>query len=124
MQFFTFGAEDTANAFAKLSEGELDGISFGVIQIDETGKILIFNNAEAGITGIEKKAAVGKNFFTEVAICTNESGFRGRFEAGVKAGALDILFEWHLAAGKLPRVLVHITKAARGNRYWICTKRL
>jgi photoactive yellow protein len=124
MQFFTFGADDTANAFAKLSEQQLDGISFGIIQVDETGRIVIFNEAESGITGIMKKAAVGKNFFTEVAVCTNESGFRGRFEDGVKSGALDVLFEWHLAAGKLPRVLVHITKAARGNRYWICTKRL
>jgi photoactive yellow protein len=124
MQFFTFGADDTANAFARLSEQELDSISFGVIQVDETGRILIFNAAESSIAGIARKAAVGKNFFTEVAICTNESGFRGRFEAGVKAGTLDILFEWHLAGENMPRVVVHITKAARGNRYWICTKRL
>jgi photoactive yellow protein len=124
MQFFTFGSNDTANAFARLSEQELDAISFGVIQIDETGRILMFNATESGIAGIEKKAAIGKNFFTEVAVCTNESGFRGRFDAGVKAGALDILFEWHLAGPDLPRILVHLTKAARGNRYWICTKRL
>jgi photoactive yellow protein len=124
MQFFTFGADDTANAFARLSEQELDSISFGVIQVDETGRILIFNAAESSIAGIARKAALGKNFFTEVAICTNESGFRGRFEAGVKAGTLDILFEWHLAGENMPRVVVHITKAARGNRYWICTKRL
>jgi photoactive yellow protein len=124
MQFFTFGADDTANVFARLSDQELDSLSFGVIQVDETGKILMFNAAESGIAGIEKKAAVGKNFFTEVARCTNESGFRGRFDAGVKAGALDALFEWHLAGDRLPRVLVHMTKAARCNRYWICTKRL
>jgi photoactive yellow protein len=124
MQFFTFGSDDTANAFARLSERELDGISYGVIQVDETGRILLFNDAEAGIAGIEKKAAIGKNFFTEVAVCTDESDFRGRFDAGVKAGALDILFEWHLAGANMPRVLVHITKAARGNCYWICTKRL
>jgi photoactive yellow protein len=124
MQFFTFGADDTANAFARLSEQELGSISFGVIQVDETGRILIFNAAESSIAGIARKAALGKNFFTEVAICTNESGFRGRFEAGVKAGTLDILFEWHLAGENMPRVVVHITKAARGNRYWICTKRL
>jgi photoactive yellow protein len=92
--------------------------------VDETGRILIYNQAEACIAGIEKKAALGRNFFTDVAVCTNESGFRGRFEAGVKAGSLDVLFEWHLAGENMPRVLVHVTKAARGNRYWICTKRL
>ncbi len=124
MQFLTFGADDTANAFAHLSDAELDRLSFGVIQIDASGTILMFNDAEAGITGQAKRAAVGKNFFTEVAICTNESGFRGRFDAGVKAGALNVLFEWHLAGEAMPRVLVHMTKAARGDRYWICTKRL
>jgi hypothetical protein len=35
-----------------------------------------------------------------------------------------VLFEWHLAGEAMPRVLVHMTKAARGDRYWICTKRL
>jgi photoactive yellow protein len=124
MQIITFGAEDLANRFATLSEDELDNISFGVIQVDATGRILLFNDVEAGISGRSKKAAVGKNFFTEVAICTNESGFRGKFDEGVRSGNLDVLFEWHMAGDDRPMVQVHLKKAARGNNYWIFVKRL
>jgi photoactive yellow protein len=124
MQIISFGADHIANAFATLSEAELDTISFGVIQVDATGRILIYNQAEANIAGCPRKAAIGKNFFTDVAICTNESGFRGKFDAGVKAGNLDVLFEWRLAGDEMPMVHVHMKKAARGDQYWIFTKRL
>jgi photoactive yellow protein len=124
MQFVTFASNDTANAFAKLTDAQLDNISFGIIQIDAEGEILMFNDFEAGLTGRQKKAAIGRNFFTDVAICTDVPEFRGRFDAGVRAGTLDIVFEFHLGGKTMPRVQVHMVKATRGERYWICTKRL
>lgn len=124
MLFVTFASTDTANAFAKLTEAQLDNISFGIIQVDAEGTILMFNDAEAGMTGRQKKAAIGRNFFTDVAICTDVPDFRGRFDAGVRSGMLDVVFEFHLGGDTMPRVQVHMVKAARGERYWICTKRL
>jgi photoactive yellow protein len=124
MQFVTFASTDTANAFAKLTRAQLDNISFGIIQIDAHGTIRKFNDAEAGMSGRQKKAAIGRNFFTDVAICTNVPDFRGRFDEGVRSGKLDVVFEFHMAGETMPRVQVHMVKAARGELYWICTKRL
>lgn len=124
MQILSFGADDVANAFAKLSPKELDDISYGVIQVDAKGRILLFNRAEAEIAGCDPKAAIDKNFFTEVAVCTNESGFRGIFDAGVKTGNLNTVFEWHLRGKSMPVVQVHLKSAVCGTKFWIFTKRL
>jgi photoactive yellow protein len=124
VKFVAFGADNVANVFARLSPEELDNVSFGVIQVDAEGVILLFNCTEGEIIGSSPRAAVGKNFFTDVALCTNEPGFRGRFEEGVRKGDLNVVFEWFLAGGGMPAVQVHMRAAEAPNRYWIFTKRL
>ena len=124
MQIVTFDACDNANAFAALSPEALDDISFGIVQVDATGRIHIFNKSEGEITGRSPKAAIGKNFFDDVAICTNTPDFRGRFDDGVRSGNLNVLFEWFLPGTPRHAVQVHLKAANQADRYWIFTKRL
>lgn len=124
MHRITFGAADIENRLAVLSAADLDRIAFGIIQVDSNGSVLVFNTAESSITGHESTAVIGRNFFTEVAPCTDVAGFRGRFDAGVRAGNLNVLFEWHLGQGTTPIVQVHMKKAASDGVFWIFTKRL
>ena len=124
MHRITFGAADIENRLAGLSAEELDKIAFGIVQVDRNGTILAFNAVESSITGHDRVAVIGKNFFTDVASCTDVTGFRGKFDTGVRAGDLNVVFEWHLGEDTAPIVQVHMKKAARDGVFWIFTKRL
>ncbi len=124
MDIIPFDVTENENVFARMTPAELDNLSFGVIQINEHGRILLFNATEGQIVGWEPKAAIGKNFFTDVAPCANEPGFRDRFDAGVKAGNLNVVFEWHLAGDRTPTIQVHLKQADGDGKFWIFTKRL
>ena len=125
MQFVEFGKGDIANVVAKLSAKEIDGLAFGAIQLDASGRILQYNAMEGQITGREPKAVLGKNFFTEVAPCTNTPGFKGTFDKGVKAGDLNTMFEYTFDYNMKPtKVKVHMKKALVGDTFWVFVKRL
>lgn len=125
MAIIAFGANDIENSLNKISDGDFDKLAFGAVKMDGTGKILMYNAAEGAITGRDPKSVIGKNFFTDVAPCTDSPGFRGRFDAGVKAGALNEVFEWTFNYKMDPvKVQVHMKKGVVGNDYWVFVKRL
>lgn len=77
-----------------LDEKGLDQLPFGAIRLDRNGTILAFNQAEAALSGRRPDAVVGKNFFTEVAPCTNVQEFAGRFREGIEKGQLHTVFPY------------------------------
>jgi photoactive yellow protein len=80
---------------------------------------------EGAITGRDPKSVVGKNFFTEVAPCTDSKEFRGRFDIGVKTGDLNVMFEYVFDFNMKPtKVQVHMKKALIDEAYWVFVKRL
>nr|QQZ51415.1 PAS domain-containing protein [Phenylobacterium glaciei] len=62
------------------SASEIDKLAFGAIQLDRAGRVLQYNAMEGEITGRDPRATLGKNFFTEVAPCTNKPAFKGQFD--------------------------------------------
>jgi photoactive yellow protein len=124
MQIITFGAEDIANSIAGLSPRDLDGLPFGVVQLDSTGRIILYNKAEGKLARFDPESAIGKNFFTEVAPCTNVVGFRDQFDQGVRSGQLNVVLEWQFTGENMPLVQVHMKKAKVDNRFWLFIKRL
>lgn len=125
MEIVKFGTDNIENTLARMKDGDLDKLAFGAIQLDGTGKVLQYNAAEGDITGRDPKAVIGKNFFTDVAPCTNSSEFRGRFEEGVKKGDLSTMFEYVFDYQMQPtKVKVHMKKALSGDSYWVFVKRV
>ena len=125
MDVVKFGNEDIENTLANMKEGELDGLAFGAIQLDSTGKILQYNAAEGDITGRDPSQVIGKNFFKDVAPCTDSKEFRGRFDEGVKNGDLNAMFEYVFDYKMEPvKVKVHMKKALQGDSYWVFVKRI
>lgn len=125
MQLVEFGKADIENVMAKMSVKDIDGLAFGAVQLDAQGRILQYNAAEGAITGRDPKAAIGKNFFTEVAPCTNTPAFKGAFDAGVKAGNLNTMIEYTFDYNMKPtKVKVHMKKALVGDSYWVFVKRI
>lgn len=125
MQLIEFGKSDIENAISKMNGKDIDGLAFGAIQLDASGRILQYNAAEGAITGRDPKAVLGKNFFTEVAPCTNTPRFRGEFDKGVRAGDLNVMIEYTFDYEMRPtKVKVHMKKALAGDTYWVFVKRL
>ncbi len=125
MEILQFGSDDIENNLANMSDEDLDKLAFGAIQLDASGKVLQYNAAEGGITGRDPKSVIGKNFFKEVAPCTQSKEFQGRFQEGVKNKNLHTMFEYVFDYKMQPtKVKVHMKKALVDDSYWIFVKRL
>ena len=73
----------------EMSVEELDALEMGVIQLDDAGRVLQYNAAEAMFSGYGKSDVLGKIFFVDVAPCTNNRLVYGRFREGVRTGQLN-----------------------------------
>ena len=121
----TFGKSDIENVLAKMSDKQINDLAFGAVEVDATGKIVKYNATEGAITGRDPKAVLGKNFFTEVAPCTNRKEFKGVFDAGVRQGKFSALFEYVFDHNmKATKVQVHMKNALMTPTYWIFVKRM
>lgn len=70
-----------------LREADLDGLPFGLIEIDSAGLVRRYNSAEQKLSGKPSSDVVGKNFFTEIAPCTAVEAFQGRLSSFLASDA-------------------------------------
>ncbi len=120
-----FDKDDIQNTIAKLSDTEINSLAFGAIELDRAGTVLRYNAMEGQITGRDPKDMIGKNFFTDVAPCTNTPEFKGKFDSGVAKGDLGVMFEYLFDYQMKPtRVKVHMKKSIIGDSYWVFVKRV
>lgn len=125
LNMIAFGKQELDNALARMSSKEIDELAFGAIQLDAQGKILRYNEAEAQITGRKASAVIGKNFFRDVAPCTNTPKFKGVFDAGVRGDNLNTMFEYVFDYEMQPtKVKIHMKKAISDGTFWIFVKRV
>ena len=86
-----------------LNSVQLDALPFGAIALDRHGKILQFNEYEANLSNRRAPDTIGRNFFQDVAPCTNVREFYGRFQQGIKQGELNVSFDYRFAFKQGPR---------------------
>ncbi|MDP2877664.1 MAG: EAL domain-containing protein, partial [Holophaga sp.] len=67
------------NIVDSLEERSLDALPFGAIQLASDGTILQYNRYEEDLARRKASDVIGKNFFTQVAPCTDVREFAGRF---------------------------------------------
>lgn len=107
-------------AIDRMSVEELDALPFGAIRLDKSGKILSYNMAESRLTGRDPKRVIGRNFFTDVAPCTNVQLFAGRFREGVAKGDLHVIFPYRFDFEMAPRdVTVTLFYSAQTETAWV-----
>jgi len=105
------------------SEEQLNGANFGIIQIDDEGVVQFFNAYESELSGVDPDDAKGSNFFTQVAPCTNNRLFRGRFKKGVRRGELDETFSYTYTYKMRPTLVdVRLYRDEAGNN-WIMVQK-
>jgi photoactive yellow protein len=118
-----FGKDDIENVLGKMSDKQINELAFGAIQLDAAGKIPTYNDAEAGITGRKSIDVIGRNFFKDVAPCTNTPKFKGVFDTGVRQDNLNTMFEYVFDYNMSPtKVKIHVKKAILGGSSWIFVK--
>jgi photoactive yellow protein len=103
-----------------ISEKELDSLAYGVIQLNAEGTVLRYNSHESGLSGLTKQKVVGKNFFKQIAPCTDVRDFYGRFRDGIAAGELHCTFRFHFPFKENPRdVTITLLYNQRDETTWV-----
>lgn len=77
----------------RLSDAELDALNFGVIKMDQDGRIVSYNLYESEGAGLSRERVLTRNFFAQIGPCTNNALVAGRFRGAVELDAeLDYVF--------------------------------
>lgn len=127
MEFLKYEDADVNTMLENMSPEELDDLPYGVIKLDRQGVILQYNTTEGLITGRVADEVIGKNFFTEVAPCTNTPEFYGKFVEGFENKFLNTVFHYVFDYKMKPvSVKVHMVLAKYAEEYhmWVMVKRV
>ncbi len=120
----SFAGADRLQALPSMTREQIDALDFGVVQVDETGTIKLYNRYEAELAGLSPQAVEGKNFFTQVAPCTNNDIFYGTFRKGLEDSDLNVLFLYTFTYKIAPtNVKVHLYRHPASATNWILVKK-
>lgn len=98
------GRERGVEDLGRLGRQELDELPFGVIEIDGRGNVTAYNQTEAGFSRLDPARVVSKNFFTEIAPCTQVKELAGvveEFRRSGKNGRKRLSFVFTFAHGAM-----------------------
>lgn len=113
----------TNSCLRTATEDELHRAPFGLIKLDDAGIVQFYNHYESELSGIDPSEAIGKDFFTQLAPCSNNNLFLGRFEDGVHTDDLDEHFTYTFTYKMRPtRVNVRLFRDESGSN-WILARR-
>jgi photoactive yellow protein len=119
----SFIEQNFLTKLSNLSQVDADRQNFGIVKVDESGKILLYNKFESQLANVPISTAVGRNFFTEIAICTNNRLFYGRFKEGMVKKELDATFSYVFTYKMKPtNVMIHLYLDQASNTNWIFVK--
>ena len=91
---YEFDDDELGEVLRTCSEDTLNEAPFGIVQVDDNGIVQFYNRYESELAGVAPEDAMGRNFFTQLAPCSSNRLFHGRFKTGVRKGALDERFTY------------------------------
>jgi photoactive yellow protein len=109
-----------AAALAAMSDLELDALDFGVVEMDHECRVLRYNAPESQLSGLPPERVIGRQFFREVAPCSNNAHVAQRFEAATLDVTISYVLTLHMKA--VP-VLLRLLKEPDGNRMYFLVSR-
>ncbi len=120
----TFVPENIFTTLSTLDRAKADAADFGIVKVDEAGVVQLYNKYESELAGIAPKDAEGKNFFTQVAPCTNNRLFFGRFKDGLASGNLNISLPYTFTYKMRPtNVQIHLYHDTATKTNWVFVKK-
>lgn len=120
----SFVSEDFLESVYNLEDNELNSKDFGIIKLEDSGKILFYNKYESELANIPPSSAEGKNFFYEIAPCTNNRLFLGSFQKGVENNEIKVMFFYTFTYRMKPtnvKVMLYRKNGEKSN--WIFVKK-
>ncbi len=128
MEVFKFDGVDMSEVINRMPDMVKNDLPFGLLKLDPEGNILEYNMAQEEISGIRAADVIGKNFFLDVAVCTQRPEFFGRFKEGLAKGVLNQIFDYVFEFRMVPtRVRVHMftSRDQRGAKIiWLMVKKM
>jgi photoactive yellow protein len=116
---------DFLTGLPRMNPTSRDALAFGCVQVDDTGKVLSYNRYESELSGVAPKEAIGRNFFRELAPCTNNRLVFGQFKAGVAAGKLDTTVAYAFTYKMRPTLVqIRLYRDAATSTNWVLVKRM
>ncbi|MBV9494521.1 MAG: PAS domain-containing protein [Acidobacteria bacterium] len=82
-------------SLTEIDFASLDLLPYGIIVLDEKGNVVFYNDREEQIAGRDRRDVLGRNFFTEVAPCTEVGAFYDRFRDTITGEGLTAEFSFH-----------------------------
>lgn len=116
------GSSGELSPLARLDSSGLDELPFGAIRLDREGVILGYNRFESRLSGLDPSRVIGRNFFTEVAPCTNVQEFAGRFRQGVRRGELHAVFPYVFSFSPPRQVTITLYFHKPTGNAWVLVK--
>ena len=120
----SFVPQEIFSQLGSLTRADADSCDFGVIKLDDTGKVLMVNRYQSELGCVPVPQFENKHYFTQIAPCTNNNLFFGSFKKGVQASRLNVLFPYTFTYRMRPtNVKVHMHRDAATRTNWVLVKK-
>lgn len=121
---YSFDDDELGEELRTCSEKALNEAPFGIVRVDDEGIVQFYNRYEAKLADVAPEDAMGRNFFTQLAPCSSNRLFHGRFKKGVRQGTLDERFTYTFTYKMSPTLVqVRMYKDQEGNNWILIRKR-
>lgn len=109
---------------ATIGRQDIDSMDFGIIKLDDSGKVVMVNRYQSDLGGVAVPQFEGKHYFTQIAPCTNNGLFFGSFRKGVAANSLNVSFPYTFTFKMKPtNVRVHMYRDPASRTNWVFCQR-
>ncbi len=116
----SFVPQAVIDSIAQLTRTQADAQAFGVVRVTDEGVVTLYNRWESELAGVAVSAAEGRNFFSQVAPCTNNRLVFGKFKDGVQKGQLDAEFNYTFTYKMKPtNVALRLFRHAPSATNWV-----
>ena len=115
--------EDTAGLaqLEAMSAQALDELAFGVVRMRADGEVVAYNAWESKMAGLSRERVLARNFFAEVAPCTNNYLVAERFMSEPELDAtLDYVFTLRM---KPTAVRLRLLRSATADHMYLLVTR-
>jgi photoactive yellow protein len=112
-----------ARMIESLPPSAVDRLPFGAIRLSRHGVVEYYSEAERRLSGSAQHPRHGLDFFASIAPCMDTPEYRGRIEAALAGGTLDLRFDYVGDFEDRARELEVRVQSATAGGYWIFMRR-
>jgi photoactive yellow protein len=121
--FLDFDDDAIGEKLHQASREQLDNADFGIVRVDDKGHVEFYNRYESELAGVSPEEARGRNFFTQLAPCSNNRIFQGRFKKGIRSGSMDERFTYTFTYKMRPTLVDVRLYRDSDNNNWIMVRK-